>query len=214
MTQVQFREYAASGNIEMVQKGLLQKSIDPEKKNKQGTSALDAVINAPGHQNDHTLDQLKVIELLLKAGVSTNYNQYSTLTLYGHLDALKIMYKYNPRRVGTRELTSCVYNRHVETVKYVLENSNRDFSDYDLLGMISGSGSSIKWMKFDMFNLVYGYITNPSVDDNKYMLKVIESVTNQEIIDLITCDEKVITKALELGQQELYPKTVKDVFFL
>ncbi len=212
MTQVQFREYAASGNVEMVQKGLAQKSIDPDKKNKQGTSALDAVINEPGYQDEHTPEQLQVIELLLKAGVSTNSNNYSTLTLYGHLDALKIMYKYNTRRTGSRELSSCIYNRHFETAKYVLENSNRDFSDYDLLGMISGD--NVKWMQFEMFNLVFGYVTDASLWDNKYMLKVIKLTTNQEIIDLITSDEKVATKAVELEQVELYSKTLKQVFFL
>lgn len=213
MTQVEFREYAASGNVEMVQKGLLQKSIDPGKKNKQGSSALDAVIDAPGHQYDHSPDQLAVIELLLKAGVSPNYNNYSTLTLYGHLNALKILYKYNSRRVGIRELSSCVYNQHFETVEYVLENSNRDFSDYELLGLISNSGSSIKWMKFDLFQLIYSYISDVSVDGNEYMLKVIKVVKDQKIIDLILGDEKVTTKAVELEQLELYPKTVKDVFF-
>ena len=61
MIQTKFLEYVVTENLEMVKKGLKLKSIDVNKKNRQGYRALDVIINKPGFQSTFSIIDLEIL---------------------------------------------------------------------------------------------------------------------------------------------------------
>lgn len=211
MTQLEFRKYAEEGNVDMVKKGLTLKSIDPDKKGRSDGTALDKVINAPDFKTTHTKSQLEVAEILLKNGSKISNHNFFTVALYGHLEMLKLLYKYSDRRIDmTSGFSSGVQNGHVETTAYILKhNTTEVINNRDLVMIIAAKAM---WMKLEMFNTIWEYVTDPTIDDNRHMLEIVGKAKESAIIDIIKSNDAVTQKAVELEQEQLYSETVKNVF--
>jgi len=215
MTQVQFRKYAAEGNVEMVKKGLTLKSIDPSKRGRQGDSAIGAAMGAGNFREPNSANHNKVVELLLQAGVIPNSHQIEGLALYGQLETLKIVYKYYDVRIDRHGgFSSCVNNGHYKTAEFILNHDTYNLIDNnDLLQIMV---EKINWMSKEMFDVLWAKITDPSKHNNKFILDMIDKDLHKLDVDYMISKfiefKSVTNIAVENNQTILFPQTVKDMF--
>ncbi len=215
MTQVEFRQYAKDGNIEMIKKGLEQKTIDVNKKSRSGDTTISEVIRVPSFTSKMSNNHLKIMEMLLKKGATVSYYDYGSLAMYGHLEPLKLVYKYHTKRIGidmgSGGFSSSVFNGHTSTVEFILKNANNE-SGYNPVVLLHVILSAASQIKLDMFKLLYSYIDRPNIHNNDHILAIFKKTKNEEIKKIILSTQSVVDTAVENAQEELYPASVKDIF--